>query len=240
MAYCSPKNIKSDITCFSKKNLINLVKKYNTNNKKNKFIIKNKTKNEIWKELRIKLSTDCKNEWCWINKIETDSNKQKELYDNFRPTMPEDWLKNKYTWLSSTDINDVMKQYEKKHTNFLFIGPVPVDCPNGYLCELSNINLDHLLKSKKNILSIIFNLDKHYDSGSHWVALYINMLKNNISTIEYFDSYGSKPHKLIKQFMNTITDKLRPRVPCHRAGYHIYRQDFATKPHQYSRCRRVF
>ncbi len=44
MAYCSPKNIKSDITCFSKKNLINLVKKYNTNNKKINLLLKIKLK----------------------------------------------------------------------------------------------------------------------------------------------------------------------------------------------------
>ena len=48
--------------------------------------------------------------------------------------------KNKYTWLSTTDINAVMKQYERMYDNFAFFGPVPVDCPNGITCELTYLN----------------------------------------------------------------------------------------------------
>lgn len=207
MLKCSPKKESNKLTCFTKNNLINLIKNYNKNNNNNKIIISSKNKKDLWNELNIKLSSNCKNEWCWIYKLVDNNPLKNKLLSNFRPKMPDEWHKNKYTWLSTTDIYNVMKQYEEKYKNFFFFGPFPVDCPNGYLCELSNLSLKNLIKSKKYKIGIIFNLDKHYESGSHWVALYINININNISTIEYFDSYGIKPPKLIKKFMNSLIDK---------------------------------
>ena len=40
-----------------------------------------------------------------------------------------------------------------------------------------------------NPVTIVINPDKHYMTGSHWVAVCI-------SDTEYFDSYCSPPHKL--------------------------------------------
>ena len=33
----------------------------------------------------------------------------------------------------------------------------------------------------------IINLDEHYDTGTHWVALYV---QNNNNSFTYFDSFG--------------------------------------------------
>ena len=41
--------------------------------------------------------------------------------------MPLKWKENKNEWLNTLDIEAVMKQYEKKYNNFIFIGPVPID-----------------------------------------------------------------------------------------------------------------
>ena len=35
--------------------------------------------------------------------------------------------KNPQEWLSSDEITDVMKQYEDKYDNFVFLGPSPID-----------------------------------------------------------------------------------------------------------------
>ena len=43
--------------------------------------------------------------------------------------MPKEWKKNLLNGLSNFDIEDVMKQYEKKYPSFIFMGPFPSDCP---------------------------------------------------------------------------------------------------------------
>jgi hypothetical protein len=48
---------------------------------------------------------------------------------------------------------------------------------------------------------MVINLDEHYKGGSHWVALYTDLKKNQIY---YFDSVGSKPVKRIRSFINKI------------------------------------
>jgi hypothetical protein len=43
---------------------------------------------------------------------------------------------------------------------------------------IKDLNLDDLINEGKNKIGIIFNLDEHWQAGSHWVGLYIH--------IEYF------------------------------------------------------
>ena len=51
--------------------------------------------------------------------------------------------------------------------------------------------------TKKQQFSLVFNLSKHNEEGSHFVAIY----KNKHQLI-YFDSFGEPPQKkLIKQFL---------------------------------------
>ena len=42
-------------------------------------------------------------------------NKKLYLKNIFRPYAPDNWLNKPYTWLSSLDIIDVIKQYENKY-----------------------------------------------------------------------------------------------------------------------------
>ena len=79
---------------------------------------------------------------------------------------------------------------------FKFFGAVPIDFDlkdnfgKCMLSELCNININELEERKIKRIGIIFNLDKHNESGSHWVAMYIDL---NINEIYYFDSYGQQP-----------------------------------------------
>ena len=63
----------------------------------------------------------------------------------------------------------------------------------------------------------MFNLDKHYEPGSHWVALYGDFDK--INKIYYFDSTGySEPAEvtnLMNKLKNQAKDKLNKDVELH-------------------------
>lgn len=208
---CSPgikKKCKKCKTCFDKSSLVKIAKQYNKTSGKKKIIISNKTKEQIWNQLRKEMSNRCNSEWCWIDQdFIKNTGDKKILKETFIPKMPSSWKKDKHTWLTTTDINSVMKQYEKLYNNFVFFGPVPVDCPNGISCELTSLNPLKLKKGGINNIGIIFNLDYHYQSGSHWVALMIDT-KTNPHMIDYFDSYGEEPHHLIKKFMTTMEDNI--------------------------------
>ena len=218
MSYCSPKNSLNRYTCFSNKLLINFANIYNsTNDDKIKLydieeLNNNDSKRfELWKDIKKKmLTTECKEDVCILKdkKIAGKVDK-KELENTFRPVKPIEWNQNKYQWLSTTDISQVMKQYENLYHDFIFIGPVPMDfdrkvpyllnmCVSDDLC---NINISKLLKKDKTKIGIIFNLDNHDQSGSHWVSMYVDLLKGSIY---YFDSYGNPPKQEVKKLIDRI------------------------------------
>lgn len=126
----------------------------------------------------------------------------------FAPKAPNSWDKHPNEWLTSTDITSVMKRYERQHPNFEFIGPAPIDfdskdtnkngCVWKELCEFS---VKDCLNRKKTQIGIIFNTDPHYKSGSHWIAMFVNLKKK---FIYFFDSNGDPCPKQI--------DSLRKRI----------------------------
>ena len=54
-----------------------------------------------------------------------------ELLNSFAPEQPANWKKNPYEWLTTVDIQNVMKQYEDVYDDFEFIGPSPIDYDNN-------------------------------------------------------------------------------------------------------------
>lgn len=215
---CAPANKSKDHTCYSKDQLIKMAS--SLNQKKNAGIGLNKSKNALWESIRKTLFPVCTTEWCWLDHVDTDKTMKEET---FRPAMPIEWVKNKYEWLSTTDINEVMVQYEKKYENFRFFGPVPVDCPKDIYCELTDLDIKGLKAKGVDYIGVVFNLDRHDQSGSHWVALYINIPK---SLITYYDSTSSEPPEDIKYFINMVGIKLNQLN-----GKHVY--EYNKKRHQY-------
>ena len=208
--YCSPSNTTNKPhTCFNKKSLITISQKWNESNSNNKINIVNSDK-ELWKNIEEKMIDKCNTEWCWVNKISSNIN-HNEL---FRPVKPKLWNKKEREWLDSINISDVMKQYEETYKDFIFIGPVPIDfdLQNSFgscvVDELCKTNIDKLIKKGKTQIGIIFNLDKHTEEGSHWVALYCN---TKSSEINYFDSYGMEPEDEIKILMNRFHEELEKK-----------------------------
>ena len=129
-----------------------------------------------------------------------------------RPAQPAAWASDPDMWLDTINIRDVMVQYEKGRSDFTFLGPYPIDfaaaedsgpgragtsdrCLIGEMCGLD-------LKNSKDYIGIIYNLDPHYKSGSHWVANFIN---KPAKTCYYFDSYGMRPPHRVYRFMQWLT-----------------------------------
>ena len=202
---CSPTS-ENNFTCYSNKSLTLMKELWNKRHPDAKITTNNPR--EIWEKLREHLSSVCSTEACWLRQKFMQNNLTNELKNyTFAPKAPSSWRKDPDTWLSSLDIEKVMKQYERKYSCFNFIGPSPIDFDNHTAfneCvweELCNFDLNQQMKSGKSKIGIIFNLDPHYLEGSHWVALYIDFKQK---FIYYFDSVGDKCPKRIMKFVKKV------------------------------------
>lgn len=148
-------------------------------------------------------------ESCWLKQDFVKHNVAKQIREfAFAPEAPSQWARNPNEWLSSTEIENVMKQYEKAYKCFKFIGPTPIDfdarvgtstsCVWPALCHFS---LANLIKEKKNKIGIIFNTDPHDKGGQHWISMFINIRKG---LIYFFDSVGDKAPKEIVALVDRI------------------------------------
>ena len=206
---CSPKKKKYTLkySCFTPRLMRKLRRIWNKKNPNNKITSEKNNYKGIWKELKNKMKNVCDNEACWL-KHECIKNDIPEYHWNklFAPKKPKSWKNNPNEWLSNFDISDVIKQWEKKYNNFYFIGPTPINydtivsgsCVEDELC---NFNLKKIINKGINKVGIVFNLDKHDESGSHWVTVFLDIIKKKIY---YFDSYAKRIPKEIKRFIDNV------------------------------------
>jgi len=187
-------------TCYTKDTLMKIRDEYNKNHTGSKQIISDDP-NIIWRKLKDNLDT-CNKEDCWLKELRDETMKQEIQEYIFAPYSPPEWKENPNEWLSNIDILNVLKQYEKKNSNFEFLGPSPIDfdekvnttekCIEHDVCTLS---LKTQLERGKNKIAIVFNLDRHDQPGSHWVSLFIDL---ECKFIFYFDSAGNPIPEEIK------------------------------------------
>ena len=208
---CSPHNKQKSFSCFDKKSILRMIRSWNRHYRKNKIKYdKNASHTLLWNKLDKKMKDKCDSEYCWTSNVGLQGEDKSKLDDLFRPRMPEKWKSNPNEWLNTYDIQRVLRQYEKSRPNFLFIGAVPIDFDyqpspgNCIVNELCNINVENLLKRGKVYLGVVFNLDKHYESGSHWVAMFAQLNKGKIY---YFDSYGYEPSKEVVVLMKRLKEQ---------------------------------
>ena len=222
-------NIINSVTsesCFTIEALRKIATKWNETHPQMKIDFDTITKGKtLWNAIHNVMKYKCNDEVCWLKQeFIKDSSLSKELLKNFKPFMPKTWSENPREWLNTIDIRDVMNQYEIKYPAFEFIGPVPMDFDTklGFgecvVDELCKINLSDLMSKGKSKIGVIFNLDKHTQSGSHWVAMHCDTNMNNSKGIEkkqgeicYWDSYGMKPNPEVVVLMNKLkkqADKL--------------------------------
>ena len=219
MEYCSPySKINSDnnISCYSKSILKKIAIQYNKYNKDKIIIPKNLDNDEqlktVWDQILNKINKKykyiCKEEYCWKNLNFLNKKIKKKLIKNIRPEQPISWKKNNFEWLSTTDLNNALNPYKQLHQAYLYIGAIPLDydyelipgiCISDELCKL---NLKKLYFNKGiRYIGVVFNLDKHNQSGSHWVSFLANL---NNGGIYYFDSIGIMPKNEVQKLMETI------------------------------------
>jgi hypothetical protein len=209
-------------SCLTSETLTILKNTFNKHNPEKK--IETTEPKEIWNNLYHKIP-NCDKETCWLNYIPDKNLEYKLKKELFTPFQPSDWKKNKNAWLSNLDIEDVLKQYQQAYSpKFLLLGPTPIDfdtkrnngqCVWNELCQLSLSN-----QYEKGIrkIGIIYNLDTHRGSGTHWVSMFIELPDDDDNAdnpkhkpfIFYFNSTAqgvpTEINKLIKrlqkQFMN--------------------------------------
>jgi len=215
---CSPKpkNEINDFTCYSNNNLFKLRDLWNARHPDVK--INTSSPKEIHQQLSEKLGNVCNKESCWLKQHSAFGQMSSDMADSFAPESPKEWKENPNEWLSSVDIMNVMKQYEKAYKCFDFIGPSPIDFDTPKLygeCvwdELCNFNLKNQIKSGKKKIGIIFNTDPHNKPGQHWISMFINI---NKKTIFFFDSTGDEPCDKIMKLVNRIKEQglaLKPKI----------------------------
>lgn len=207
---CSPTK-KLSYTCFSPSSLLKLKHEWNKDNPDKKINTNNTY--EIWQGLKYYMSNTCNNEKCWLKQDFISDNLDNSLTKyTFAPNAPPIWKKNPNEWLNSNDLINVMKQYEKKYTNFKFIGPSPIDFDKKKMfgqCvwnDLCNFNLKNFLYKGITKIGIILNTDPHYLSGSHWICIFINMDKEYIY---YFDSNADITPPQVRKFLDKVSNQAK-------------------------------
>ena len=205
---CSPKKDKIlHFSCYTPNDLHIIKTLWNSRHPDK--LIKSNDSRVIWTELKDNMSCCCDTEECWLQQQFIKHNISNDILNyTFAPKAPSEWKTKPDDWLSSVDILNVMKQYEKKYPNFKFIGPSPIDYDKHLILgecvweELCNFDIIEYVKKNTKQIGIVFNMDPHYKPGSHWVACFIDLKKQKIY---YIDSNGESPHRQIKKFMKNIT-----------------------------------
>jgi hypothetical protein len=195
---CAPSKTFTQGSCFTYDNLVSIAEEYN-NTYSDKIKISS-DKKQLLKDLTHKMRKryDCSDQLCWMRSKVVKQTKDDDILKNtFRPNGP----KKQFEWLSTTDINKVMEQYEFKHKDFMFLGALPYDFEELPIYKMNELDLHELKRDKISKIGAVINLDTHDMSGSHWVALYIDTLKR---AIYFFDSFGKRPGKRISMFIRKI------------------------------------
>jgi hypothetical protein len=167
---------------------------------------------EIWTAMKERMKGMCRNEACWLKQITGVSFANNDA--TFAPEAPKSWIRDPDEWLSSEEIENVMKQYEDKFPAFEFLGPSPSDYSAPKLAgvcvweELCNFSLKKYADSDTRQIGVIFNTDPHTEDGAHWVSVFINLAPNN-NYVFFFDSTGDRPQKEIREFIKTVTQQGR-------------------------------
>lgn len=232
---CAPGSSKTDGTCYSPESLALIAKSHNSASPQ-KPVPESGKPVTIWRALKKALETRCDNEKCWAEQPFVSMHDRMMLLESFRPAAPGEWAHNERAWLSNYDIDAVMRQYEKRHKNFDFLGVVPVDfaqklhanrCVASRMCDF---NVDQLADSGKTKLGCVVNLDPHDRPGSHWVAFFINLKGKNRGTY-FYDSIARSPPRMVADFLESVVAQIR-----RRDKDHPYRMNTVRRQYKNTEC----
>ena len=209
--HCSPKALNNNNSCLNNKLILKLANILNNNPNCN---INVDGSNDLYKDVcnNIKNISKCNSEYCWLTISDIVNNltniEIKEFKESFRPSMPKEWKDNFNEWLSTTDINKVLLQYEKANPEFEYLGAHPIDAHKCSVSdEVCSIDIIDLLDKNKTKVGIVFNTDDSSGQGEHWVSFYVDLEginRKNKPSIYFFDSTGDEPQKEIDNLAKKI------------------------------------
>ena len=197
---CAPSKTYTEGSCFTLDALKKLANTYNKDIgiESNKYIKISDSKEDLLKQISKRITQCNNNQLCWLNIDWVKNIKDEDILKNtFRPPGPQ----GRFKWLNTTNINDIVKQYENKYKDFKFLGAVPYDFEELEQLGIDKLDFDELINQNKYKIGLVINLDEHWKSGSHWVGLFANLKEDKIY---FFDSYGYKPKKRISDFIRRI------------------------------------
>jgi len=201
---CAPSKKYSDGSCFTVESLKDMAKAFNKYIADGKIKNKNKitisdSKKQLLVQLDDRLKDICDDQLCWIKQdfVKYTDNPNEIIDFTFRPLGPQ----GRFTWLNTTNIDKVMKQYERLYNDFKFLGAVPMDFDDLPYLGIANLDFDKLYDSGKHRIGIVFNTDESWKSGAHWIALFFDISKFQIY---FFDSYAKRPEKRVRKLVKRI------------------------------------
>jgi len=217
--FCAPGIKGNGRSCLDRPALMRIADTHNRKYPLKKISYDSKTTDsQLWEKIRDTFANVCGNqEWCWLD--QKMLKEEKVLHKYYKPPQPE----TKTKWLSTSDITDVLRQFERIYQDFAFMGTVPIDFDH-VIEEYSRMNLCAFQKAEGlplsngtnpyrgriiNKVGFVFNLDPHYKKGSHWVSMFMDLSVKK-PYIGYFDSYGyCPPPKEITQLMDRIKEQAK-------------------------------
>lgn len=248
--YCSPEcNCKK--SCFSTDALLYMIKTWNLLNISNIKTQNTNTCRLLYNKLDEKMKKYCGTHkyylWCGILDLLCTKKNIEGLYSikynlkkiekkYLKPEKPSSWYKNKKTWLSNYDIQNVMVQYKNcKKYKYDFLGVFSIDfyekSPTGQCLYNSfcKINIEKYIKQNKKFIGFITNLDRHNQSGSHWTSTFIVIdPKLNSYGLYYYDSVANSIPSYLKSVFLDIQNQCNSIYPDKK--FNIYQNH---KQHQY-------
>lgn len=203
MSICAPARRRpGDWTCFELAELQSMVQAWNISKLGHPIHIRNpRDKRELWSALQQVFFPMCgDNEACWLDNrafMKALEQVSPELYHavNYYSIKPK-FEKGTHEWLSTTDIEYVMQQYEDVFPDFVFIGVFPSD---HFKLYAEDFPYEAFTEYKSS--AIVFNQDESHQGGSHWVCMFFTHPRGRVETIEHFDSTGDAPIRNLAQFM---------------------------------------
>jgi hypothetical protein len=160
----------------------------------------------------LKNKYQCETEVCVLEKPEIKSiigaDVDSIILDNFKPKGP----RNNNKWFSNYDIDDVLKQIQKKYTNknFYHIPFTMIDFEKTG-SELATLDWPKKYSEGYRCFGTVLNTDKHTGNGEHWFAIFASFQDDDEEfTIEYFNSSGELPMNEIVVWMKRVKHEWGP------------------------------
>lgn len=224
---CSPKTLKSNRIskgydgCLTIKVLRALATAYNKDHLDNPInFSKDTSKKDLNRVLQERFAGVCGEDnhaVCWVNKLQVrDSGIVEEVHNNSPVPRPKDWNYDPNQWLTNFDIQKYLNQYNRN--DFKFLGVYPIDFNQKtalnrcIIDEMCTFSVDNYFKRGIKRFGVVFNLDRHDEPGSHWIALYCNMDPTTVNYgIYYYDSVSQTIPTSIHAFANNVKKQVLER-----------------------------